>query len=36
MQYTGHADMATVMRYLLPAELPDTQTKINSIDWATE
>lgn len=36
MQYTGHADMATVMRYLSPAELPDTQTKINSIDWATE
>src|ERR1039458_5814579 len=28
MQYTGHAEMATVMRYLSPAELPDTQKKI--------
>ena len=33
MQYTGHADMATVMRYLSPAELPDTQKKVNSIAW---
>lgn len=33
MQYTGHSDLATVMRYLSPAELPDTQTKINSISW---
>ena len=33
MQYTGHSDMATVMRYLSPAELPDTQSKINSIAW---
>jgi hypothetical protein len=33
MQYTGHSDMATVMRYLNPAELPDTQKKINSIAW---
>jgi hypothetical protein len=32
-QWTGHADMATVMRYLSPAELPDTQSKINSIAW---
>jgi integrase len=36
MQYTGHADMATIMRYLSPAELPDTQKKINSIAWTTE
>jgi integrase len=33
MRYTGHSDLATVMRYLLPAELPDTQKKINSIAW---
>jgi integrase len=33
MKYTGHSDLATVMRYLAPAELPDTQRKINSIAW---
>jgi integrase len=33
MGYTGHADLATIMRYLAPAELPDTQSKINSIAW---
>jgi integrase len=33
MMYTGHADLETVMRYLSPAELPDTQMKINSIVW---
>jgi integrase len=33
MQYTGHSDLATVMRYLSPAELPDTQTKVNAIQW---
>jgi integrase len=33
MKYTGHSDLATVMRYLSPAELPDTQKKINSIKW---
>jgi integrase len=33
MQYTGHSDLATVMRYLSPAELPDTQKKVNSINW---
>jgi integrase len=33
MQYTGHSDLATLMRYLKPAEGPDTQTKINSITW---
>jgi integrase len=33
MKYTGHEDLATVMRYLSPAELPETQQKINAIDW---
>jgi integrase len=33
MKYTGHADMETIMRYLSPAGLPDTQKKINSIAW---
>ena len=33
MQYTGHSDLGTVMRYLSPAELPDTQKKINRIAW---
>ena len=35
MQYTGHSDLATVMRYLAPAELPDTQKKVNAIQWTT-
>ena len=34
MQYTGHADLATVMRYLSPAEGTETQNKINAIAWA--
>lgn len=33
MQYTGHADMETVLRYLSAAEGSDTQDKINSIVW---
>ena len=33
MSYTGHADMATVMRYLTPAGDAHTQSKINSIEW---
>jgi integrase len=33
MRYTGHSDLATVMRYLSPAELPDTQKKVNAIAW---
>jgi integrase len=33
MEYTGHEDLATVLRYLSPAELPDTQEKVNAIDW---
>jgi hypothetical protein len=33
MKYTGHEDMATVMRYLRPAEDVHTQAKINSIKW---
>ena len=34
MKYTGHADLATIMRYLAPAELSETQEKINSIAWS--
>jgi integrase len=33
MSYTGHADMATVMRYLTPADGDHTQSKINAISW---
>ncbi len=33
MEYTGHEDLATVLRYLSPAELPETQDKVNAIDW---
>jgi integrase len=33
MVYTGHSDLATVMRYLAPAELPDTQKRVNAIAW---
>jgi integrase len=33
MQYTGHADIETVLRYLSAAEGSDTQDKINSIVW---
>jgi hypothetical protein len=31
MQYTGHFDLAAVMRYLALAELPQTQKKIDAI-----
>jgi integrase len=34
MKYTGHADLSTIMRYLAPAELSETQEKINSIAWS--
>jgi integrase len=33
MKYTGHADMATALRYLSTAEGAETQEKINSIAW---
>lgn len=33
MKYTGHADMATVLRYLSAAESSETQSKINRITW---
>jgi integrase len=33
MKYTGHEDMATVMRYLTPAQDAQTRSKINSIRW---
>jgi hypothetical protein len=33
MLYTGHEDMATVLRYLSAAEGKDTQDKINTIVW---
>jgi integrase len=33
MEYTGHADMETVMRYLSPAESSVMQSKISSIAW---
>jgi integrase len=32
-QMMGHADMASTMRYLRPAENAETQTKVNSISW---
>lgn len=34
MSFTGHEDLATVMRYLSPAEGAETQSKINAIQWA--
>jgi integrase len=33
MEYTGHADMTTVMRYLRPAESHVMQSKISNIKW---
>jgi integrase len=33
MQYTGHSNLETVMRYLSPAEGRETQTRINAIKW---
>ncbi len=33
MSYSGHSDLETLMRYLAPAELPDTQSKVNAIGW---
>ena len=33
MEYTGHEDMDTVLRYLSAAEGKDTQGKINTIVW---
>jgi integrase len=36
MQYTGHEDMETVLRYLSPAEGSETQAKVNTIKWGTE
>jgi integrase len=32
-QMMGHADLASTMRYLRPAENAETQTKVNSINW---
>jgi integrase len=33
MAYTGHEDLATVMRYLAPAESAPMQAKISGIQW---
>jgi integrase len=33
MEYSGHEDLKTIMRYLAPAELPETQQRVNAIDW---
>jgi integrase len=33
MAYTGHADLATVLRYLAPAEDAPMQSRISSIEW---
>ena len=33
MKYSGHEDLATIMKYLATAESSDTQDKINSIVW---
>ncbi|MGF7181472.1 tyrosine-type recombinase/integrase [Tunturiibacter psychrotolerans] len=33
MEYTGHSDMTTTMRYLRPAESEMMQSKISSISW---
>jgi hypothetical protein len=33
MEYTGHSDMATTMRYLRPAESETMQSRISSIAW---
>ena len=32
-QMMGHSDLASTMRYLRPAEVPQTQARINSINW---
>jgi integrase len=32
-QMMGHADLASTMRYLRPAENAETQIKVNSINW---
>ena len=33
MSYSGHSDIETLMRYLSPAELPETQEKVNAINF---
>lgn len=33
MAYTGHEDLATVMRYLAPAESAPMQARISGIEW---
>ena len=33
MSYSGHSDLETLLMYLTPAELSDTQAKVNSIDF---
>lgn len=33
MSYTGHEDLATVMRYLAPAESAPMQARISGIEW---
>jgi integrase len=33
MKYSGHEDLATILRYLAPAETPETQAKVNAIVW---
>jgi integrase len=34
MQFTGHEDLATVLRYLAPAGAEESQVTVNSIKWA--
>lgn len=33
MEYSGHEDLQTILRYLVPAEMEDTQGKVNAIKW---
>lgn len=33
MDYTGHEDMETILRYLAPAEREDMRAKIGAIEW---
>lgn len=36
MQFTGHSDLDTILRYLRPAGTKETQRKINAIQFAVE
>ena len=33
MEYSGHADMKTMLRYLAPIEAHETQKRVNTISW---